>query len=144
MGENLLGGQGTNYSNTIYGNAVRSALGIGPSNNAYDTRWDSLSRGDDIQSALGVQARSGGRSSVLNGSKTNEWDNALGYGKVGLGIGQLGLGLAQYFEDKKTAKTQRELMEQQLDTNKWLLDQQKSRQANFSKSFGAPATPTRV
>jgi len=141
MGENLFSGRG---------NALRSALDIGANNNAYDTRWDSLGAddyrgiGDDMQSVLGVQARNGERSGVLNGFKNNEWDSALGYGKVGLGIGQLGLGLAQYFEDKKTAKTQRELMEQQLDTNKWLFDQQKSRQANFSKSFGAPAAPARI
>lgn len=150
MAENLFGARGTNYSNAVYGNAIQSALGTGANNNAYGTRWDNrgigaddyIGRGDNAGAAYLDPSRD--TLPALNGSTNNWWGDALGYGKVGLGIGQLGLGLAGYFEDKKTAKTQRDLMEQQRDTNKWLLDQQKSRQANFSKSFGAPATPARI
>jgi hypothetical protein len=56
--------------------------------------------------------------------------------KVGLGVGQLGLGVMGYMDQKKTAKKQRELMGQQLESNRFALDTAKGRQSDISRSFG--------
>jgi hypothetical protein len=53
-----------------------------------------------------------------------------------MGIGQLGLGALSYLDQKKTAKKQRGLMDQQMQQNKFLLDQARGRQADIGKSFG--------
>jgi len=60
--------------------------------------------------------------------------------KGGLGIGQLGLGVLSYLDQSKTAGKQRELMNQQIDQNKFLIDQAKQRQADISKAFGGGNT----
>lgn len=56
--------------------------------------------------------------------------------KGGLGLGQLGLGVMSFLDQKKTAKKQRGLMDQQMAQNSFLLNQAKGRQSDISKAFG--------
>lgn len=56
--------------------------------------------------------------------------------KIGLGVGQLGLGLASYLDNKKTAKKQRSLLDQQIANNADLMKRRTDRSANISKYFG--------
>ena len=56
--------------------------------------------------------------------------------KGGLGVGQLGLGIMGYLDQKKTAELQRRLMDQQIDQNKFLINQAKQRQADIAGAFG--------
>lgn len=77
------------------------------------------------------------------GNNTGSWMDALGgyQGIQGmLGAGQLGLGFLGYLDNKKTAELQRNLLGQQIDTNQFLLNQAKNRQADIAKAFGG-STP---
>ena len=56
--------------------------------------------------------------------------------KGGLGIGQLGLGVMSFLDQKKTAKKQRGLMDQQMKQNKFLLNTAKDRQTEIGQQFG--------
>lgn len=73
------------------------------------------------------------------GTESGSWMDSLG-GFDGLkgmmGIGQLGLGFLGYLDNKKTAKLQRNLLGQQIDTNQFLLNQAKGRQEDINKAFG--------
>jgi len=68
------------------------------------------------------------------GAKT-DW-GMTGLGGTALGVGQLGLGVMSYLENQKTANKQRELMGQQLEQNKFVLDQAKGRQKDIGATFG--------
>ena len=59
-----------------------------------------------------------------------------GVGGAALGLGQLGLGVASYFEGKKTADAQRDLMGQQYASNQYQLAKDKADSASLSKAFG--------
>ena len=56
-------------------------------------------------------------------------------GKIGLGVGQLGLGLASYLDQSKTNKMNRNLMQQQYDTNTESLANKRTADANLMKAF---------
>lgn len=77
-------------------------------------------------------------------SSSGNWMSPFG-GYQGLqaigGLGQLALGGLAYFENKKNAKLQRELMGQQIDTNKFLLGQAKGRQNDIARDFGGGTAP---
>ena len=60
-----------------------------------------------------------------------------GYGGAALGAGQLGLGLASFMDTRKTAGKQRELMDQQLQSNQYLMDKKRADAASLSRAFGA-------
>ena len=60
----------------------------------------------------------------------------LDLGKLGLGGAQLGLGLASYLDNKKTAKKQRELLGQQIESNKYELEKRKDRAEQIGSQFG--------
>lgn len=79
-----------------------------------------------------------GMSAGQTETDTPWYSNMTGYEMVkgGLGVGQLGLGVASYLENAKTAKKQRELMDQQISSNRFLLNQAKGRQADISRDFG--------
>lgn len=74
-----------------------------------------------------------------SGGGSGNWLDSLG-GYKGIqaigGLGQLGLGFMGYLDNKKTAEMQRKLMGQQVDTNQFLLDQAKGRQADIKAQFG--------
>jgi len=58
-----------------------------------------------------------------------------GLGGTLLGVGQLGLGVASYLNSKKTADAQRNLMQQQYDTNKYALDKTKADNQHLLEVF---------
>jgi len=87
---------------------------------------------------IGLDADNG-----LTGSTDGSWLDMFGGLdgiKGGLGLGQLGLGILSYLDQKKTAKLQRNLLGQQIDTNKFLLGQAKDRQADIKNQFGGNST----
>lgn len=55
-----------------------------------------------------------------------------GLGGTLLGAGQLGVGLLSYFDQRKTAKKQRSLMDQQIANNAYALDQKKNFDSKMS------------
>ena len=63
---------------------------------------------------------------MLMGMNPEQWGSALKMGQIGIGAGQLGLGLAGYFENKKTADKQRELLGQQIESNRAEIDARKN------------------
>ena len=63
---------------------------------------------------------------TLMGMNPEQWGSALKMGQIGIGAGQLGLGLAGYFENKKTADKQRELLGQQIESNRAEIDARKN------------------
>ena len=61
--------------------------------------------------------------------------SGMDMGRVGLGVGQLGLGLASYLDQSKTNKMNRNLMQQQYDTNVESLANKRTADANLMKAF---------
>ena len=53
-----------------------------------------------------------------------------------MGVGQLGLGLASYLDQSKTAKKQRELMDQQIANNRDIMKNRTGYQADIKSAFG--------
>ena len=56
---------------------------------------------------------------------------------AGLGIGQLGLGVMQYLDAEKTNKLNRELMNQQIASNKDTMATRLARRAQIQKDWGS-------
>lgn len=77
----------------------------------------------------------------LMGMNPDQWSSALKMGQIGIGAGQLGLGLAGYFENKKTADKQRELLGQQIESNRAEIDARKNYRSAL-EGFGSQ--PTRI
>ncbi len=67
--------------------------------------------------------------------KKTDW-GMNGVGGTALGAGQLGLGVMSYLENKKTAGKQRQLMDQQISNNAFVLSTAKKRQGDISAAFG--------
>lgn len=59
-----------------------------------------------------------GQDDSLFGLSTGEWDNAMKAGQLGLGVGQLGLGIAGYFQNRGLADKQKEVLGQQIESNR--------------------------
>ena len=55
----------------------------------------------------------------------------------GLGVANLGLGVAGYLDQRKTAGLQRDVLSQQLESNRGLLDTRKKRASDISATFGS-------
>jgi hypothetical protein len=66
---------------------------------------------------------------------TTDWGMG-GYGGMALGVGQLGLGVMSYLDQKKTADKNRALMDQQLASNRELLETRRNRAKDISAAFG--------
>jgi len=62
---------------------------------------------------------------------------ALDQMKAGLGVGQLGLGVLSYIDQKRLADKQNKLMGQQIEQNRFLIDQAKQRQNDIKTQFGS-------
>ena len=73
--------------------------------------------------------------SSLFGMNTGEWDNAMKAGQLGIGAGQLGLGIAGYFQNRGLADKQKEVLGQQIESNRAELDARKNYR-NALGSFG--------
>ena len=73
-----------------------------------------------------IMSKSSVKDNTLMGMNPEQWGSALKMGQIGIGAGQLGLGLAGYFENKKTADKQRELLGQQIESNRAEIDARKN------------------
>lgn len=103
------------------------------------TLWDSKAGMNDYIKAgdyTGAKAAGyGGDESAfkgLNAAANQSWDykDWGTAGSLGLGAGQLGLGLASYFDTAKTAKIQRNLLNQQYASNaEAIADRQANKEA---------------
>jgi hypothetical protein len=58
-----------------------------------------------------------------------------GYGQLALGAGQLGLGVLNYLDNEKTAKKNRELVDQQIATNRYVLDKTTKSDAGLTNAY---------
>lgn len=68
---------------------------------------------------------------------TNDYKSWGTAGNLALGVGQLGLGVMSYLDNKKTAKLQRKLLQQQYNNNADLITDRKESNANKKKAFAA-------
>jgi hypothetical protein len=71
------------------------------------------------------------------GSTSTDW-GLNGMGGTALGIGQLGLGLLGYLDNKKTSKLQRNLLQQQYDTNASELAHTQAARKAVEQGIGSP------
>jgi hypothetical protein len=71
----------------------------------------------------------------LLGLSTGEWDNAMKAGQLGMGAGQLGLGIAGYFQNRGLADKQKQVLGQQIESNRAEIDSRKNYR-NALSSFG--------
>lgn len=65
------------------------------------------------------------------------WDSMQGKGGLALGVANTGLGLMNFFDSKKTAKIQRDLMKQQLASNTETMAQKRADRANINAAFNS-------
>ena len=90
-------------------------------NNAFGNMGRYLNRGND---------RGVGKDYDPN----KDW-SMKGIGGTALGVGQLALGLGSYFEDRKTARLQRDILRQQGEANHYLLDKSKRNDTARANAF---------
>lgn len=83
------------------------------------------------------------KDSMLLGMNPDQWGSALKMGQIGIGAGQLGLGLASYFQNKGLADKQKELLGQQIESNRSEIDARKNYRSAL-EGFGSQSQPTRI
>jgi hypothetical protein len=88
-----------------------------------------------LGNTLNVDDGLGGQDTSLFGMNTGEWDNAMKAGQLGMGAGQLGLGIAGYFQNRGLADKQKEVLGQQIESNRAEIDSRKNYR-NALGSFG--------
>ena len=81
------------------------------------------------------------KDSMLLGMNPDQWGSAMKMGQIGIGAGQLGLGLASYFQNKGLADKQKELLGQQIESNRAEIDARKNYRSAL-EGFGSQ--PTRI
>ena len=79
----------------------------------------------------------------LLGMNPEQWGSALKMGQIGIGAGRLGLGLASYFQNKGLANKQKELLGQQIESNRSEMDARKNYRSAL-EGFGSQSQPTRI
>mgnify|MGYP000444509649 CR=1 FL=1 len=79
----------------------------------------------------------------LLGMNPDQWGSAMKMGQIGIGAGQLGLGLASYFQNKGLADKQKELLGQQIESNRSEIDARKNYRSAL-EGFGSQSQPTRI
>ena len=79
----------------------------------------------------------------LLGMNPEQWGSALKMGQIGIGAGQLGLGLASYFQNKGLVNKQKELLGQQIESNRSEMDARKNYRSAL-EGFGSQSQPTRI
>lgn len=97
---------------------------IGLDANAYNAIKDAGGAGDLKYGAIGESASDTG------------WDSMKGKGGLALGGLNFGLGLAGFLDQKKTAKLQRGLMQQQLASNTETMANKRADRAHIKSVFG--------
>ena len=85
--------------------------------------------------AAGDYAFDGSQDAGASFLKNADW-GMKGLGGTALGAGQLGLGVLSYLDQSKTADKQRQLMDQQMAQNTFVLNNAKGRQADIAATFG--------
>ena len=81
------------------------------------------------------------KDNMLLGMNPEQWGSALKMGQIGIGAGQLGLGLASYFQNKGLANKQKELLGQQIESNRAEMDARKNYRSAL-EGFGSQSQPT--
>lgn len=74
-----------------------------------------------------------GKDGSLFGLSTGEWDNAIKAGQLGLVAGQLGLDIAGYFQNRGLADKQKQVLGQQIESNRAEIDARKNYRDALSK-----------
>ena len=81
------------------------------------------------------------KDNMLLGMNPDQWGSALKMGQIGVGAGQLGLGLASYFQNKGLADKQKEVLGQQIESNRAEIDARKNYRSAL-EGFGSQSQPT--
>lgn len=81
------------------------------------------------------------KDNMLLGMNPEQWGSALKMGQIGVGVGQLGLGLASYFQNKGLADKQKQLLGQQIESNRAEIDARKNYRSAL-EGFGLQSQPT--
>ena len=88
-----------------------------------------------LGNTLNIDGGLAGQDTSLFGMSTGKWDNVMKAGQLGVGIGQLGLGVASYFQNKGLADKQKQVLGQQIESNRAEIDARKNYR-NALGSFG--------
>ena len=99
--------------------------------------------GPTVEAAKGIPDSTTDTSKDLLGMNPDQWGSALKMGQIGVGVGNLGLGLASYFQNKGLAKKQKELLGQQIESNRAEIDARKNYRSAL-EGFGLQSQPTRI
>ena len=127
-----------------YTGILRDTGKMGTSMNPEDFQAGSISQAMWAdEGGLHLAGSGADTSKDLLGMNPEQWGSALKMGQIGIGAGQLGLGLAGYFENKKTAGKQRELLGQQIESNRSEMDARKNYRSAL-EGFGSQSQPTRI
>ena len=77
------------------------------------------------------------------GMNPEQWGSAMKMGQIGVGAGQLGLGLASYFQNKGLADKQKQVLGQQIESNRAEINARKNYRSAL-EGFGSQSQPTRI
>ena len=69
----------------------------------------------------------------LLGLSPDQWGSAMKAGQIGLGVGQLGLGILGYFQNKGLVDKQKQVLGQQIESNRAEIDARKNYRDALSK-----------
>ena len=83
------------------------------------------------------------KDNMLLGMNPDQWESAMKMGQIGIGAGKLGLGLASYFQNKGLADKQKEVLGQQIESNRSEMDARKNYRSAL-EGFGSQSQPTRI
>ena len=97
----------------------------------------------EFEGMKGIPDSTTDTSKDLLGMNPDQWGSAMKMGQIGIGAGQLGLGLASYFQNKGLADKQKELLGQQIESNRSEIDARKNYRSAL-EGFGSQSQPTRI
>ena len=114
--------------------------------NVYGTDPASMKLMQDVAEFEGMQNLPNSTTDTskdLFGMNPEQWGSALKMGQIGIGAGQLGLGLAGYFQNKELADKQKQLLGQQIESNRAEIDARKNYRSAL-EGFGLQSQPARI
>lgn len=148
MDKNFYGlGRPTAYNQNEFGSGNSAMLSPDGSNYALLSSPEFMAyagaKGIDINSLTGAELNTMGGDFISSKvANENQGFGDLGFkdqATLGLGAVQAGLGVAGYFDDKKTAKLQRQDLSTRIASNKDLLATRKERAGDIKNTFGLGA-----
>ena len=74
-----------------------------------------------------------GEDNSFLGMSPDQWSSAMKAGQIGFGAGQLGLGILGYFENKGLADKQKQVLGQQIESNRAEIDARKNYRSALEK-----------